>query len=139
MNSFICIFKLFVGGGVFFRCVSGLCRDFLDDFFGLCRLMFGLLLELEGLTEEARSVLLDAASVACFSSFLSAVWRLGSENLEPRRFIEWNSLRTVRRKSSSEESEKFCIRNNSLDGLRAIFSPLLVLSLFLDPDDLSLS
>ena len=74
MNSFICIFKLFVGGGggVFFRCVSGLCRDFLEDFFGLCRLIFGLLLELDGLTEEAMSVLLEAPSVASFSSFLSA-------------------------------------------------------------------
>lgn len=74
INSFICIFKLFVdgGGGVFFRCVSGLCRDFLDDFFGLWRLIFGLLLELDGLKEEARSVLLDAPSVTCLSSFLSS-------------------------------------------------------------------
>ena len=73
INSFICIFKLFVGGGggVFFRCVSGLCRDFFDDFFGLCRLIFGLLLELDGLTEDARSVLLDAPSVMSLSSFFS--------------------------------------------------------------------
>ena len=53
--------------------------------------------------------------------------------------MDWNSFLAVSRKSSSEESEKFCIRNNSLDGFRAILSRLLVLSLFLDPEDLSLS
>ena len=37
IKSFICMFKLFVvgGGGVFLRCVSGLCLDRRDDFLGL--------------------------------------------------------------------------------------------------------
>ena len=69
IKSLICMSRLFVvdGGGVFLLSDSGLCRDFrmVSDFFGLCpfllcRLMFGLRFELDGLRDEAMSVLLEA-------------------------------------------------------------------------------
>ena len=145
------MFKLLVVGATadaFLRWFSGLWRFFLDARLGLwldlglCLLTLGLFLELVGLSEEAWSVLLDAPSVRNLSSFLSCRWSCSwkdreSDTLEPRLLLRISLLDDILI-SSSEESEKFCIFKSSLDGLRAILS-LFLLSLFRDPEDLSLS
>ena len=105
--------------------------------------MLGLLRDPVGLSDEPGSVRLEPPSPVIRSSFfsklLSCSWKdLESETLLQLDLLSSKSLLEDNLLSSSEESVKFCIFNNSLDGFLAILS-LFLLSLLLEPDDRSRS
>ena len=126
-----------------FLLFSGLFLVFEEVLFGLWRPMLGLLREPVGLREEPRSVRLEPPSPVNGSSFLSKLLSCSWKDLESGTLLKVDllsreSLLEDNLISSSEESVKFCIFNNSLDGFLAILS-LFLLSLLLDPDERSRS